>query len=93
MADSESVVGHLNKFNMLTSQVELIETIFKDEIRAMVLLSNLPEAWDGLVMIVSNSCRTVWWVYFLARRHARSLRGRLRHQECLACRLEREVRE
>jgi len=29
---------------------------FDDEIRALVLMSSLPETWDGLVMAVSNSC-------------------------------------
>jgi len=31
---------------------------FRWEIRAQVLLSNLPEAWDDLAMAVSNSCGT-----------------------------------
>ena len=58
MADNESVAGHLNEFNTLMSHLESIEINFKDEIRVMVLLSSLPEAWDGLVMAVSNSCGT-----------------------------------
>ena len=37
---------------------EPVEIDFEDEIRVMVLLSSLPEAWDGLVMAVSNSCGT-----------------------------------
>ena len=79
MADSGSVARHLNKFNTLTSQLELVEIIFKDEIKMLVMLSNLPEAWDSLMNAMSNSCGTVWWVYFLAKRHTGSLRGRLRH--------------
>ena len=59
MAGSESVVGHLNKFNALTSQLEYVEINFKDEIRALILLSSMPEAWDGIVMAVSNSCGIV----------------------------------
>jgi len=59
IADSGSVVGHLNEFNTLTSQLESVEINFEDKIRALVLLSSLPEAWDGLVMAVSNSCGTV----------------------------------
>ena len=38
--------------------MESVEINFEDEIRALVLLSSLPEAWDGLVMTVSNSCGT-----------------------------------
>ena len=37
---------------MLTSQLESVEINFEDEIRALVLLSSLLEAWDGLVMAV-----------------------------------------
>jgi len=44
MADSESITGHLNKFNTLTSQLELVEINFEDEIRALILLSRLSEA-------------------------------------------------
>jgi len=58
MADNESVDGHLNEFNTLTSKLESVQINFEDEIRALVLLSSLPEAWDGLVMAVSNSCGT-----------------------------------
>ena len=58
MADSGSVAGHFNEFNKLTSQLELVENNFKDEIRVLVMLSSLPEAWDGLVIVVSNSCGT-----------------------------------
>ena len=56
MADSGSVAGHLHEFNRLTSQLELVEINFEDKIRALVLLSSLPEARDGFVMAVSNSC-------------------------------------
>ena len=58
MAESGSVAGYLNKFNTLTSQLESVEINFKDEINTMVLLSTLPEACDGLVMAMSNSCET-----------------------------------
>ena len=43
MADIGSVAEHLNEFNTLTSQLEFVEINFDDEIRALVLLSSLPE--------------------------------------------------
>jgi len=58
MAESGSIAEHLNKFNTLTSQLESVEINFGDKIRALALLSSLLEAWDGLVMAVSNSCGT-----------------------------------
>jgi len=38
--------------------LESVEINFDDEIRVLILLSSLPEAYDGLVMAVSNSCET-----------------------------------
>jgi len=43
---------------MLTSQLESVVINLDDEIRALFLLSNLSETWDGLVMAVSNSYET-----------------------------------
>ena len=57
MVDNESIVKYLNEFNMLMSQLESVRINFDDEIRALVLLSGLPETWDGLVLVLSNSCR------------------------------------
>ena len=28
----------------------------KDEIRALILMSSLPESWDTIVAVISNSC-------------------------------------
>ena len=58
MVDSESIAGHLNEFNTLTSQLKSVKVNFEDEIRVLVLLSSLPEAWDGLVIAMSNSYGT-----------------------------------
>ena len=44
MAESGSVAEHLNEFNTLTSQLESVEINFDDEIKALVLLSSMPEA-------------------------------------------------
>ena len=49
MTDIGRVAGHLNEFNTLMSQLELVEINFKDEIRALILMSSLLEVWDGLV--------------------------------------------
>jgi len=44
MVESGSIAEHLNEFNMLKSQLELVKNNFDDKIIALVLLSNLPEA-------------------------------------------------
>ena len=46
IADSKSVVRHLKEFNTLRSQLESVKINFEDEIKALILFSSLPEAWD-----------------------------------------------
>ena len=89
MVESESVTEYLNELNTLTSLLESIEINFDDEIGALILLSSLPEAWDSLVMAVSNSCETETLKFdnvvsiFLSEEARRKYQGRLRHQEVL----------
>ena len=54
---SENIIGaeHINEFNTIINQLESVGIAFDDEIRALVLLSSLPESWNGLVVAVSNS--------------------------------------
>ncbi len=55
MKNGGSVAEYLNDFNGLTTQLESVEISFDDEIRALLILSGLPDSWEGLVMAVSNS--------------------------------------
>ena len=52
MANDGSVAEYLNDFNTVTSQLESMRINFEDEVRALLILSGLP---DSLVMVVSNS--------------------------------------
>ena len=58
MKNGGSVAEYLNEFNGLTAQLESVEISFDDEIRALLILSGLPDSWEGLVMAVSNSSAT-----------------------------------
>ena len=49
------VVDHLNDFNMVTGQLCCIGVNFDDEDRDILILCSLPESWNGLVLVVSNS--------------------------------------
>ena len=55
MVDGSSVTEHLNSFNTITNQLASIGINFDDEIRALLMLSSLPDSWDGLVTAVNNS--------------------------------------
>ena len=55
MAENASVVQHLNEFNTITNQLSSVEIDFNDEIRALIILASLPNSWEAMRMIVSNS--------------------------------------
>lgn len=55
MVEDGFVADHINEFNKITSQLSLVNINFEEEIRALSILCSLPESWNGLVMVVSNS--------------------------------------
>ena len=44
MAEGASVTDHINEFNVITTQLSLVEITFEDEVKALILLSSLPES-------------------------------------------------
>jgi hypothetical protein len=55
MSEGGSVADHLNEFNTVTNQLSSVKVDFDDEVRALLILCSLPERWNDLVMVVSNS--------------------------------------
>jgi hypothetical protein len=55
MSEGGSVADHLNEFNMVTNQLSSLKVEFDDEVKALLIFFSLPERWNGLVMVVSNS--------------------------------------
>jgi hypothetical protein len=55
MSEGGSVADHLNEFNTVTNQLSSVKVDFDDEVRALLILCSLPERWNSLVMVVSNS--------------------------------------
>ena len=55
MAENASVAQHLNEFNTITNQLSSVEIDFNDEIRALIVLTSLPNSWEAMRMAVSNS--------------------------------------
>ena len=55
MAENASVAQHLNEFNTITNQLSSVEIDFDDEIYALIVLASLPNRWEAMRMVVSNS--------------------------------------
>ena len=55
MSEGGSVASHINRFNMIVSQLSSVEINFEDEIKALILMSTLPESWDTIVAAISSS--------------------------------------
>ena len=46
---------HLNEFNTITNQLSSVEIDFDDEIYVLIVLTSLPNSWEAMRMVVSNS--------------------------------------
>ncbi|KAL6541995.1 hypothetical protein OROGR_011481 [Orobanche gracilis] len=55
MAEGASTAQHLNELNTVTTQLSSVGIDFDDEVRALILLSSLPESWNATVTAVSSS--------------------------------------
>ena len=55
MSEGESVVDHINEFNIIVRQLSSVKINFEDEIKALILMSSLPESWDTVVASISSS--------------------------------------
>ena len=55
IAEGTSVAHHLNEFNTITNQLSSVEIYFDDEIHALIVLASLPNSWEAVRMVVSNS--------------------------------------
>ena len=54
MSEGKSVADHINEFNMIVSQLSSMEINFEDEIKALILMSSLPESRDTVAAISSS---------------------------------------
>ncbi|KAE8686024.1 cytochrome P450 71A9-like [Hibiscus syriacus] len=55
MTEGASVAQHLNELNTITTQLSSVEIEFDDEVRALILLSSLPDSLNATVTAVSSS--------------------------------------
>ncbi|XXG79495.1 hypothetical protein AAC387_Pa09g0546 [Persea americana] len=55
MVEGGVVAEHVNEFNTVMSQLSSVNVQFEDEIWALLVLSSLPDSWNGMVTSLSNS--------------------------------------
>ncbi|KAL8162057.1 hypothetical protein V2J09_013546 [Rumex salicifolius] len=55
MTEDALVAKHLNALNTVTTQLSSVGIEFDEEVRALILLSSLPESWNAIVTTVSSS--------------------------------------
>ena len=55
MMEDTVVAKHLSEFNMVVVQLSSVNVEIEDEMKALILLSSLPESWSGTVTAVSAS--------------------------------------
>ncbi|KAE8676976.1 Vesicle-associated protein 4-1 [Hibiscus syriacus] len=55
MTVGTSVAQYLNELNTIITQLSSVEIEFDDEVRALILLSSLPDSWNATVTAVSSS--------------------------------------
>ena len=55
MTEGASVAQHLNELSLITTQLSSVGIEFDDEVRALIILSSLPESWNAIVTAVSGS--------------------------------------
>ena len=55
ISEGGPVADHINEFNMIISQLSLVEINLEDEIKALILMLSLPESWDTVVAAISSS--------------------------------------
>ena len=53
MSKGGFVVDHISEFNMIVSQLSLVEINFDDEIKALILMSYLPEC--GILLLSQSA--------------------------------------
>lgn len=59
MKEGAGATDHINEFNNILSRLTSVNIAFDDEVQALLLLSSLPESWQGTVTAVSSSTGTI----------------------------------
>ena len=55
LKEGKSIAEHLSEFQDLVNQMVTMKLVIDDELQALLLLSSLPDSWETLVVLLSNS--------------------------------------
>ena len=55
LKEGKSITEHLSEFQDLVNQMVTMKLVIDNELRALLLLSSLPNSWETLVVSLSNS--------------------------------------
>jgi hypothetical protein len=55
MKESDSITAHLNDYEGIISQLSAQGMTIDDELKALLLMSTLPQSWETFVMTVCNA--------------------------------------
>lgn len=55
MREGESIVKHLNSFNLVLSQLASIDVKVEEEDKCIMLLYSLPKSWDNFVLSITTN--------------------------------------
>lgn len=53
--EGTSVVEHLNEMQSIVNQLSSMKMALDDELQALLFLSSLPDSWETLMILLSNS--------------------------------------
>eukprot|EP00253_Pinus_taeda_P030219 PITA_30219 len=76
MKDGDSVIEHLNAFNIVVSQLSSIDIKISDEDKCISLLCSLPDSWDSPVITIGINVTTLQFDEIVSSLLTEEMRGK-----------------
>lgn len=59
MKDGDMMTEHLNRFNIVVSQLSYVDVKILDKDKCMSLLCSIPDSWDSMVVAIGSNTTTL----------------------------------